>query len=302
MKLAIRHIYVAVLFGGILTQGCVTIPTLGSPTIKDVHFSKTLIFDAETADRRAVDASMVSKAVAAAYPVESKYGSLKKWGSDPAYSTLSVRGVEHGPMTKMNSLGVRSSVTGDGVSIQYVRGVENSSGRGETVTSTILTVEPEVGQKGRFRVSSSRLSERVDISPGLAFMGIDPVASIEEIASDLIETLSALKPAIKLEHLVENEFDAKHSVPSVFANYERRLGKAQKLHSKGDGDSRDGRFQLQADSVSRHVDVVVSPYRNASRVSLRFVVLYELKEGGGSTFPKDRVQALSERLKRIAFD
>jgi hypothetical protein len=92
--------------------------------------------------------------------------------------------------------------------------------------------------------------------------------------------------------------DSTYPPASVFANFERHLGRPTKEEGAG-SDTRSGTFVVaEQDTPVRSVVIKVYPYHSGSKLQIEFAGTYSLKPDGTSTV--DSLKPFVEKLRAIA--
>lgn len=243
-------------------------------------------------------AAEVAAAVAKQVPLLSKYGPMRDGKGEYSGVEISAAGRRETGLLYINFAGVRASLRGQSVLVDYVRGRRKTNGQiVATATQIPISVSSVDGDPNRFAISAGTPEERAGYD--MFVFKVPPLDSVEKIDADFASILARLIPAVQRSTKHTVEMDLEYPPQSIFANFERAFGPGNKVDQSGD--SRGGIFELRREAVSSiSIFMRVSPYRAGSKLVASFNILYELRADGSSSFDPNAPRDVEAAIRKAA--
>ena len=250
---------------------------------REVHYT------AMYGSTRTVSASDVATEIANEFPEISAYGKFRLIGQ---------RGDSGGTYSELRS-GVLATANENKVHLEWISSEQHVGGStAASKTTTDLIVEAMPSAVDHYSISATPLAEQIGHDPIIFFKKRPPLDALDQIKSDLDATLRKIPLEFGFALDGKEEMDSPYPSASVFANFERHLGKPIKEDGTG-SDTKSGTFIVaDQDSPARSVSIKVYPFHSGSKVQFEFAGTYKLKPDGTSTV--DTFQPFVEKLQAIA--
>lgn len=277
---------IAVFVGGI--SGCATGPqakTLSTNTVLNKKLTvRKLDFSGD-----AIKPEDVKKSIADA---------LVASGNQPTTYNETSRNDEYG--TTWETDGIKSNVGGNGIKVEYLNGGKRTTNYGMTsyIQSHIFAEFPlSLNDNGDYYEALLTFPSQINLEPAEfnPFSKPKYLLADEEIVPNLLSKFKELnndKIAIKRFNVITGEISVEFNPDSIYANYERKLGK-QYSSNKGQYD-----FDYAGEKLRLSVDI--HPYRNGAKVMYRMIVPYFVSDKISIT--QTDINNIKTKIEAIARD
>lgn len=238
---------------------------------------------------RTISSAELAMEIASEFPAASGYGQFRvveeKRDSSGVYGQIKTGVLARADNTKVHL---------EWASVDQTIGGSQAA----STTKCDLIVETKNGAPGVFTITATSLTEQIGHDPIVFFKKRPLLDALDRIQADLTATLQKLPLEFPQPIYGKEELDVSYPPASVFANFERRLGKPKEEKDVG-GDTRAGTFPAgDRDDLTRSVKVKVYPFHAGSKVEIAYSATYKLKPDGSSTV--DSVKPFVEKLRAIA--
>jgi hypothetical protein len=194
--------------------------------------------------------------------------------------------------------------------------------RNNYLTKISARISLKINEKSGGYIVNLKTPPQLEINPGrqiLSFKIFKQFATTDEIADDIIKKINGLGQfAINRQYTIKGEVNSSYQPSSIYANFERKLGKYKK---EGDDGSlplqlqrgkqlrqqvstteieKDNSFDYTVNGVKTFVRIVVFPYRDGSKVTYLLGAPYTVSDRISLTM--NDIEAIRKDIEKITND
>jgi len=229
---------------------------------------------------------------ASRYNFSSEIQSLSKYPSSRTYGGDTVR------LYKGVSVNKKSNI----YEITYSKGDYFPSTESLYATKVVFYADSKVdGNKVTLTLKPNFSIQPMKNPLGIEQETLDSIANLKSDAVNIISKLNTIVVTQQKKHIISGDINVAFPPESVYANFERLLGKYEWGRSESIKEfKKENTYKLSMNNRDFPVNVEIYPYRNGSKVIYTAQIDYELSSNGSSTLSLNDLETLKEIIESTA--
>jgi len=243
------------------------------------NFPKT---DPITKEKVTVNFSDLKKQIADDMVKYSKYGRLR--GPLFAYSNI------------VHYDGVKVNITNKNYKLIYANGIKFINDNSTYLNQTIFNIPYKLDSSHITLKYPNTYTQINCYNPiGQTIKPLDTLQNLKKDVVNILDKLSKTNLYIKKHYLIKGEVNSSYNKESIYANFERLLGK----YKKDNVDTSKNLFNLKLNNKIFPLEVTIYPYRNGSKVIYQILISYKLFSNGTSSLTKKDIEKVKELIEKV---
>ncbi|MDY0132421.1 MAG: hypothetical protein RBR53_07110 [Desulforegulaceae bacterium] len=199
--------------------------------------------------------------------------------------------------------GIGTNKKGNLYEIFYAKGRYFPNIRRTYATKIVFVANSKLESDGNlsFTLDSNFSIEPMESVFGLEFPPLDSLQNLKSDVINIFSKLSSSEVSQRYTYNLEGDINVEFSPESVYANFDRLLGKYEWGRSESIKEfKKENTYKLSMNNKDFPVNVEIYPYRNGAKVIYKAKLDYEISSNGNSTLVSKDIETLKEIIESTA--